>query len=82
MPSEKEKMLAGELYDPLDADLVQARTRARALCQELNARMASFTFLLLHRGADVAAREPGLRVACRTAGSPPASLRGRPGHAW
>jgi maltose O-acetyltransferase len=35
--SEKEKMLAGELYDPLDADLVQARDRARDLCQDLNA---------------------------------------------
>jgi maltose O-acetyltransferase len=30
-------MLAGELYDPLDAELVQARDRARDLCQDLNA---------------------------------------------
>lgn len=37
MPSEWEKMLAGELYDPLDADLVKARDRARDLCQDLNA---------------------------------------------
>ena len=37
MRSEKEKMLAGELYDPLDPELVNARDRARALCQELNA---------------------------------------------
>ena len=37
MPSEREKMLAGELYDPLDAELVQARERARDLCQDLNA---------------------------------------------
>lgn len=37
MPSEKEKMLAGELYDPLDTALVQARMRARDLCQDLNA---------------------------------------------
>jgi len=29
-------MLAGELYDPLDAELVAARERARALCRELN----------------------------------------------
>ena len=38
MPSstEREKMLAGELYDPLDAELVLARTRARDLCQDLN----------------------------------------------
>src|SRR5690348_8620936 len=37
MRSERDKMLAGELYDPLDAELVQARTRARDLCQALNA---------------------------------------------
>ncbi len=37
MRTEKDKMLAGELYDPLDPDLVQARERARDLCQELNA---------------------------------------------
>ena len=38
MPSstEREKMLAGEVYDPLDAELVLARTRARDLCQDLN----------------------------------------------
>jgi maltose O-acetyltransferase len=30
-------MLAGELYDPLDADLVAGRGRARELCQALNA---------------------------------------------
>lgn len=37
MKSEREKMLAGELYDPMDAELVAARVRARELCQELNA---------------------------------------------
>ncbi|MCI0461742.1 MAG: sugar O-acetyltransferase [Gemmataceae bacterium] len=37
MRSEREKMLAGELYDPLDAELVRARNRARDLCQDLNA---------------------------------------------
>ncbi len=37
MQSERTKMLAGELYDPLDLELVQARVRARDLCQELNA---------------------------------------------
>ncbi|HWB00350.1 MAG TPA: sugar O-acetyltransferase [Pirellulales bacterium] len=36
MPSEREKMLAGELYDPLDAELAEARRRARDLCQMLN----------------------------------------------
>jgi maltose O-acetyltransferase len=35
--SEHDKMLAGELYDPLDPILVRARARARNLCQELNA---------------------------------------------
>lgn len=37
MPTEREKMLAGELYDPLDPELVAARVRARDLCQDLNA---------------------------------------------
>src|SRR5689334_7752737 len=37
MSSELQKMLAGELYDPLDAELVAARNRARDLCQDLNA---------------------------------------------
>jgi maltose O-acetyltransferase len=35
--TEKEKILAGELYDPLDSELVQARDRARDLCRALNA---------------------------------------------
>src|SRR6516165_2502648 len=37
MPSERQKMLAGELYDALDPALVAARNRARDLCQVLNA---------------------------------------------
>jgi maltose O-acetyltransferase len=37
MRSERDKMLAGELYDPLDPQLVRARERARDLCQDLNA---------------------------------------------
>lgn len=37
MPTEREKMLAGELYDALDPELVQLRERARDLCQDLNA---------------------------------------------
>ena len=37
MRTEKDKMLVGELYDPLDSELVRARERARDLCQELNA---------------------------------------------
>ena len=37
MRTEQEKMLAGELYDPLDPELVRARGRARDLCQDLNA---------------------------------------------
>jgi maltose O-acetyltransferase len=32
-----EKMLAGELYDPMDFELVRARQRARDLCQTLSA---------------------------------------------
>lgn len=37
MRSERDKMLAGELYDPMDPDLVAARDHARDLCQDLNA---------------------------------------------
>ncbi|MGH8153801.1 MAG: sugar O-acetyltransferase [Rhodanobacteraceae bacterium] len=36
MPSEREKMLAGELYDALDPELAIARERAHDLCQALN----------------------------------------------
>jgi maltose O-acetyltransferase len=36
MRSEREKMLAGELYDALDPELVTARNRARDLCRALN----------------------------------------------
>jgi maltose O-acetyltransferase len=35
--SEREKMLAGDLYDPMDPELVAGRDRSRDLCQELNA---------------------------------------------
>lgn len=37
MTTERDKMLAGELYDPADPELVAARDRARDLCQALNA---------------------------------------------
>ena len=36
MKSEKEKMLAGELYDPLDPELSADRTRCRLLLKALN----------------------------------------------
>ena len=39
--SQREKMLAGEMYDPLDPELVAARMRARDLCQDLNATRES-----------------------------------------
>ena len=39
MRSERDKMLAGELYDPLDRELVAAREKARNLCQALNATL-------------------------------------------
>lgn len=35
MRTEKTKMLAGELYDPTDPELVAGRERARRLCQRL-----------------------------------------------
>jgi len=36
MKTEKEKMIAGELYDPLDRQLVEDRLRTRLLIKELN----------------------------------------------
>lgn len=36
MQTEKEKMIAGELYDAGDLQLVAERRRARDLCRELN----------------------------------------------
>jgi maltose O-acetyltransferase len=36
MRSERDKMLAGEMYDALDLELVAARRRARNLCKALN----------------------------------------------
>jgi maltose O-acetyltransferase len=63
--SEKEKMLAGELYDPLDAELVAARERARDLCQELNAtcereteKRRSILKQLIGRGGDSVWMQP------------------------
>jgi maltose O-acetyltransferase len=37
MSAERRKMLSGEMYDPLDPELVAARARARDLCWKLNA---------------------------------------------
>src|ERR1700750_2628183 len=37
MQTEWDKMVDGQLYDPLDAELVRARERPRDLCQDLNA---------------------------------------------
>jgi maltose O-acetyltransferase len=37
MGAERDRMLAGELYDPMDPELVAGRARARDLCASLNA---------------------------------------------
>ena len=41
MRTERQKMLAGELYDPFDPELVAARERAQSLCAALNASTES-----------------------------------------
>ena len=41
MATERERMLAGEMYDPQDAELAAARVRARELSQSLNATRES-----------------------------------------
>ncbi|HET6880579.1 MAG TPA: sugar O-acetyltransferase [Pirellulales bacterium] len=65
MPTEREKMLAGELYDPLCPELARLRERARDLCQELNASREAERDLrrrilseLLGRGGDTAWIQP------------------------
>jgi maltose O-acetyltransferase len=65
MGTERERMLAGDLYDPLDAELVLARARARDLCQDLNAtreadRVARRRILteLFGRGGDSVRMQP------------------------
>lgn len=58
MKSEREKMLAGELYDPLDAELAAMRRRARELTKAINdsderqrdERTAMFTALFAATG--------------------------------
>jgi maltose O-acetyltransferase len=63
--TEREKMLAGELYDPLDAELAAARERARDLCQDLNAtreadveRRRAILQSLFGRGGDTVWMQP------------------------
>ncbi len=58
MQTEKEKMQAGQLYDPLDPELVRAREQARNLCQDLNAT----------RETDQEARRSILTALCGTGG--------------
>ena len=65
MASEREKMLAGEFYDPNDAELVAGRERARDLCQALNATREgeadacrAILRALLGRGGDTVWMQP------------------------
>lgn len=65
MRSEWQKMLAGELYDPLDRELVHARKRARDLCHDLNdtrehegARRREILVELLGSGGDTVWMQP------------------------
>jgi maltose O-acetyltransferase len=58
-------MLAGELYDPFDPELVAARVAARDLCQELNAtresddaQRRSILTRLFGRGGDTVWMQP------------------------
>ena len=66
MKSEKERMIAGELYNPHDPELVAGRNRARDLCQSLNAtrehdqeiRRAILAMLFAKCGANVWLQPP------------------------
>ena len=63
--TERERMLAGELYDPFDPELVTARTRARDLCGRLNitqeadaAERRAILLALFGRGGDSVWMQP------------------------
>jgi maltose O-acetyltransferase len=63
--TERGKMLAGQLYDPLDKELVATRMRARDLCQDLNAtreaehdRRRRILLELFGRGGDTVWMQP------------------------
>ena len=65
MKSERHKMLAGELYDPMDPELVHSRMQARDLCQALNATRETalderrrILSKLLGKGADTVWMQP------------------------
>jgi len=65
MASEQERMLAGELYDPTDAQLTRLRLRARELCASLAAARVGdddarrrILLELLGAGGDTATIEP------------------------
>jgi hypothetical protein len=65
VPSEREKMLAGELYDPHDAELAAARparNRARALLHRRRHRLAAAAVLLRLRREIIL---PGVRIGPR-----------------
>ena len=66
MPTEREKMLAGELYDPSDCELTELRLRARRLARRYNttdegdpaALQAILSELLPHAGKNLALQAP------------------------
>lgn len=63
MPAERERMLAGELYDPEDPELSRARGQARRLCADLNRdlqthRGSGLTRELFGRGGDSVLLQP------------------------
>lgn len=65
MATEREKMIAGELYDALDPEFVALRRRARELCRELNAtaesdheRRRAILVELLGEGGDSVSVQP------------------------
>ena len=61
MTTQRERMLAGELYDPFDPELVAARERVRDLLWKLNAKPAPERELLQQifgRGGDSVWMQP------------------------
>jgi maltose O-acetyltransferase len=66
MKTEKQKMLAGELYNPMDKELTKERLRARVLIKELNdtseeqieERASILKELIPHTGTDLCLQPP------------------------
>jgi maltose O-acetyltransferase len=68
MKTEKEKMLAGELYDPLEPQLCRERDHCRDLCLLLNATRVDQKDQRRRLLAELFGAETGARMQTRRSG--------------